>query len=81
MDVEIARAERLYDEAWPGIGLLSPDSRLSVATAAVVYRGILDQIRQIDYDVYARRAHLGLWGKLARLPSIWWHTRKLAKTE
>lgn len=81
MEFEIVRAERLYDEAWAGIALLSPDSRLSVATAAVVYRGILDQIRQIDYDVYARRAHLGLWGKLARLPSIWWHTRKLAKVE
>jgi phytoene synthase len=78
MEFEIQRAERLYDESWAGIALLSPDSRLSVATAAVVYRGILNQIRRIDYDVYAQRAHLGLRGKLTRLPSIWWRTRRLA---
>lgn len=81
MAFEIQRAERLYDESWAGIALLNPDSRLSVATAAVVYRGILDQIRRINYDVYAQRAHLGLGGKLARLPAIWWRTRRLARVE
>lgn len=77
LDFEIARAERLYSEAWPGIGLLSPDSRLSVATAATVYRGILNKIRQNRYDVFNQRAHLGLGAKLAHLPRTWWHVRRI----
>ena len=77
LDFEIERAERLYNEAWPGIGLLSPDSRLSVATAAIVYRGILNKIRQNRYDVFNQRAHLGLGAKLVQLPRVWWRVRRI----
>lgn len=77
MRFQVERAERLYAESWPGIALLPPDSRLGVAAAARVYRGILDKLVANDYDAYARRAHLSLRDKLARLPRLWWDVRRM----
>ncbi|HEY1016473.1 MAG TPA: squalene/phytoene synthase family protein, partial [Herpetosiphonaceae bacterium] len=74
------RAHQLYELSWPGIALLSPDSRGAVATAACVYRGILDKIVANRYDVFARRAHLTLAEKCWRLPAILWRTRRLNRT-
>jgi phytoene synthase len=78
MRFEVARARRLYAAAWPGIALLAPDSRFSVATAATVYRGILDKIEGADYDVFTRRAHLTGAEKLRRLPAVWWRVRAMS---
>ncbi len=64
MRYEIDRAHALYDEAWQGIGLLPRDSRLAIAAAAVIYRGILDSIQQNAYDVFQRRAFVPLSRKL-----------------
>src|SRR6266508_3370149 len=75
MRFQIARNRRLYAEAWPGIGLLHPDGRLAVAAAATLYRAILDDIEAHHYDVFTRRAHVSAWGKLRRLPALWWHSR------
>ncbi len=77
---EIARAHRLYDESWHGIALLAPDSRMAVAAAAIIYRGILDRIVQNDYDVYTKRAHLTTSEKLQLLPTIWRKVRLLERT-
>ena len=76
MRFEIARAHQLYAESWPGIGLMPPESRLAVAAASQVYRGILDQIAANDYDSYTRRAYLRWRDKLALLPRLWWEVRK-----
>ena len=75
MSFQIARARQIYDEAWPGIQMLHSDGRLAIASAAVFYRAILDDIEAHDYDVFSRRAHIGKWGKLRRLPGLWWQTR------
>lgn len=72
MRFEIARAHQLYDEAWPGIALLSADSRFAIGAAATVYRGILGKIEANDYDVFAQRAHLSMAEKLRLLPGVWW---------
>ena len=77
MDFEIARAKKLYAEAWDGIKMLSPDGRLAIAAAADLYRGILDKIVQNQYDVFHRRAHLSRTEKLVRLPALWWHVRAM----
>jgi phytoene synthase len=71
MSYEIERAHMLYEAAWPGIAMLNPDGRLAVAAAAEIYRGILARIVANDYDVFARRAHVSLAGKLLMLPGIW----------
>jgi phytoene synthase len=72
MRFQIARARHLYDEALPGTMLLDPDGRFAIAAAAGLYRAILEQIEANDYDVIGRRAHLDSWGKVRRLPAIWW---------
>ena len=62
-----ARAHALYEEAWPGIGMLTSDSHLAIAAAATIYRGILDAIHQNGYDVFTQRAYVPLWRKLTLL--------------
>lgn len=71
MQFEIERTWQLYAESWPGIALLPSDSRLAVGAAACTYRGILDKIIALDYDVYQQRAHLTWKEKLLLLPTIW----------
>ena len=66
----------LYAEAWPGIGMLAKQGRFSIAAAAAFYRGILEDIERHDYDVFSRRAYVSKWGKLRRLPGIWWSSRR-----
>lgn len=75
MRFQIDRVQRLYDEAAPGIALLNADGRFATTAAAGLYRAILDDIQAHDYDVFRRRPHVGAWGKLRRLPAIWWKSR------
>ena len=75
MRFQISRNRRLYEEAWPGIKMLNADGRFAIAVAAGVYRAILDDIEEHDYDVFRRRAHVTTWGKLRRLPGLWWRSR------
>lgn len=80
MRFEIDRAHALYEEAWPGIALLSSDSRFAVAAAAEVYRGILAKIVANGYDVFTQRVHLSLFEKLLVLPRVWRRLRALERT-
>jgi 15-cis-phytoene synthase len=67
MRFEIARANALYEQSWPGIALLSADSRLAIGAAAEVYRAILAKIEQNEYDVFTKRAHVSFFEKLRTL--------------
>jgi 15-cis-phytoene synthase len=78
MRFQITRNRRLYDEAQPGMTLLDPDGRFAITAAASLYRAILDDIEAHDYNVFTRRAHVSLGGKLRRLPDIWWTSRKVS---
>ncbi len=73
---QIERNRRLYREARPGIALLHRDGRFAVAAASDLYAAILADIEAHDYDVFHRRAHVIAWGKLRRLPGIWWHAQE-----
>jgi phytoene synthase len=72
---QIERNRSLYDEANPGIALLNKDGRFAVAAASELYRAILGDIEAHDYDVFNRRAHVNAWGKVRKLPRIWWRNR------
>lgn len=76
MAFQIERTRRLYAESLAGISLLEPDGRFAIAAAAELYRAILDDIEKQDYDVFSRRAHLSAFGKIRRLPAIWWRSRR-----
>jgi phytoene synthase len=75
MRYQIARNRLLYAEAAPGIALLDRDGRFAIGAAAGLYQGILQDIEAHDYDVFSRRAFVSKWGKLRRLPGIWWGYR------
>ncbi len=72
MQFQIQRTRQLYAESLPGVILLHRNGRLAIAAAAELYRAILEDIERHDYDVFRRRAHLGGWGKVSRLPGIAW---------
>ncbi len=57
---EIERARGLYRRAEPGIELVDPAARDCLRTAVALYRGILDEIERVDYDVFSRRVSIGL---------------------
>lgn len=78
MKYQIERCRRLYAEALPGIGMLDPDGRFAIACAAELYRAILYDIENHDYDVFHRRAYVNSWGKLSCLPGIWWRSKTLS---
>ncbi|HKP51337.1 MAG TPA: squalene/phytoene synthase family protein [Chloroflexia bacterium] len=73
MRFQVERNLALYDEAWPCVAMFNWDGRFAVAAACAMYRAILKDIEVHDYDVFSRRAYVSTWGKLRRLPGIWWH--------
>lgn len=75
MRFQIERNRRLYAESSPGIAMLDADGRFAISAAAGLYEAILSDIERAQYDVFSRRAHVSLAGKLARLPKIWWKSR------
>ena len=77
MRFQIGRTRQLYEEAWPGIALLHADGRFAISAAAELYRAILADIEAHDYDVFSRRAYVSAWGKLRRLPAIWWRSKRM----
>lgn len=75
MAFQIERTRRLYKQSLPGIAMLQSDGRFAIAAAAELYQAILTDIEKHDYDVFTRRASIGKFGKLRRLPGIWWRSR------
>lgn len=76
MSFQIARTREIYARALPGIGLLHPDGRFAVAAAALLYRGILDDIERHDYNVFSRRAYVDRRRKTAALISAYRYARR-----
>jgi 15-cis-phytoene synthase len=75
MRFQIARTSDLYAGSMPGIAMLNPDGRFAILAAAELYRGILDDIEEHNYDTFTRRAALSQWEKLKLLPGIWQRSR------
>lgn len=68
---QIVRAEQYYERGMRGVALLRPESRLAIALSGRLYAAILNRIRDNGYDVFSRRAHISLAGKIAMLPGVW----------
>lgn len=60
---QIARAERLYDEAAPLASLLHPRGRRAFVLMFSTYRTLLSEIKRRDGDVFTHRVRLGSRGK------------------
>jgi phytoene synthase len=72
MRFQIDRTRKLYAESAPGIKMLEREGQLATGAASTLYSAILDVVERNDYDVFSQRASLGAWGKLSRVPALWW---------
>lgn len=80
MTFEIARARSLYDQALPGISMLSSDSQRCAAACAIGYAAILDALEQIRYDSVSSRASVGTIARLGILWDAWRFKGRLRAT-
>ena len=68
MAFQLQRARAWFDQSESGIRWLSSDARWPVWTSLRLYKGILNAIERIDYDVFNHRAYVSQWVKLLELP-------------
>ncbi len=68
MAFQLQRAREWFALSESGVRWLSGDARWPVWTSLRLYRGILDSIERLDYDVFNNRAYVSQWVKLLNLP-------------
>jgi phytoene synthase len=70
MDHQASRAEALMREGLGLLPLLDRRSALCVRSFAGIYRGLLDQMRGRDYDVFSERPRLSAVGKVRAVAAL-----------
>jgi 15-cis-phytoene synthase len=70
MDHQAARAETLMREGLELLPLLDRRSALCVRTFAGIYRGLLEQMRGRDYDVFSERPQLSTAAKVRAVATL-----------
>ena len=73
---QIARVRTLERRSRPGIAMLAADSQPCIDAARVLYCGIVDEVERIDYEVFDRRATVGLGRRLAVAGPAWVRARR-----
>jgi phytoene synthase len=61
---QIDRVKRLEEESRPGIDMLHPSSRDCIDAARILYCGIADEVINIDYEVFKKRAKVPMRERL-----------------
>jgi 15-cis-phytoene synthase len=70
MSEQAARANALMREGLELLPLLDRRSALCVRSFAGIYRGLLEQMRARDYDVFRERPHLSAVGKVKAVATL-----------
>ena len=78
---QIKRAHDYYQQAQPGIALLSADCRLAVRLSEELYRSILERISLNGFNVFTKRASVPLQAKLVVASHFWWSYHFNARTQ
>ncbi|MFM8605418.1 MAG: phytoene synthase [Cyanobium sp.] len=68
MRFQLERARHWFARSEAGVRWLAPDARWPVWASLRLYRGILDAIELLDYDVFNHRAFVPTAGKFLDLP-------------
>ena len=68
MAFQLHRARTWFSKSEAGVRWLSRDARWPVWTSLRLYRGILNAIERLDYDVFNNRAYVNRWAKIAEIP-------------
>ncbi len=61
---EAERAEALYREAMPLVGMVDPSGRAMLRAIIAIYHELLERIRGAEYEVLARRIAVPAWRKV-----------------
>jgi phytoene synthase len=75
MKFEAARAREFYQKARPLLGMISEDSRGTLAVMAGIYGGILDKIERSGFSVFDGRIRLSVTEKLWIVMKNWMEHR------
>ncbi len=68
MAFQLTRAREWFEISEEGVRWLSADARWPVWTSLRLYRGILNSIERLDYDVFNNRAYVSRFMKFLELP-------------
>jgi len=68
MKFQLKRAREWFLKSEEGVRWLSADARWPIWTSLRLYRGILNSIENVDYDVFNNRAYVKSWIKFVNLP-------------
>ena len=68
MAFQLKRAREWFSASEEGVRWLSADARWPVWTSLRLYRGILNSIERLDYDVFNNRAYVSKFMKMIELP-------------
>lgn len=77
----IRRADVLYRRADTGIAMLAPSSMVTVLLMSRNYQKILRVVEGMDYNVFLRRASIGLLPKLMAVPSAYLEAQRLQRAQ
>ncbi|HBB25536.1 MAG TPA: squalene synthase [Bacteroidetes bacterium] len=77
----IRRADVLYRRADTGIAMLEPSSMVTVLLMSRNYQKILRVVESMDYNVFSRRASIGMLQKLLAVPSAYLEARRLRNAQ
>jgi 15-cis-phytoene synthase len=71
LQMQVARVRDLQSRAAPGIALLHPTSRPCIQAASELYCGIVDEVEEIGYDVFTKRARTSAGRRLSVALPAW----------
>jgi phytoene synthase len=74
LEFEMGRTEEYYDLASEGVPMLA-SGQWGVMSSLLIYRTILDSIRENKYDVFSRRARSNLTKKIVLMFKAWYQIR------
>jgi phytoene synthase len=79
MRFEVERAKDYYERASKLTPFVHPAGRPTLTIMMKIYRGILDNIERINYDVHSRRARVSTPRKLGIVAGAWLQSRMMGQ--
>jgi len=76
LEYQVARVRNLEERSKAGIAMLHPSSRPCIEAARELYCGIVGAVEEIDYQVFTRRARVGLPRRVAVAGPAWFRAVK-----
>jgi phytoene synthase len=79
LEFQIARVRRLERESLPGIAMLDPRSQPCINAARILYCGIVDAVEDINFDVFHKRAKVGIGRRILVAGRAWLSYRRASR--